>query len=126
MLWCHVCQVERRRGTGLPQFPYALPYQVDSAQSLQSVINDYTVFQELWDDACDAVTDSETQARIGGVKAAMDNFNYLFALVLGEHLLSHTDNLCCTLQSADLAACDAQGVADLTCQTLENMQRQCL
>ena len=87
-------------------------------RSLQSVIDNYRVFQELWDDTLEVATDFDTKSRLGGVKAAMNTFNFLFGLVLGERLLKHTDNLSQTLQDPDLAACEAQATAELTCETL--------
>ena len=60
------------------------------AASLQSVINNFAVLQELWDVALDVCTDSEARARIGGVKANMKTFDFVFGLVLGQRLLAHT------------------------------------
>jgi len=87
------------------------------ALSLQSVIDNFDVLQELWDEVLDASTDSEARARIGGVKANMKTFDFVFGLVLGQRLLAHTDNLK-TMQSPKITASEAQHVADLTCQTL--------
>ena len=87
-------------------------------RSLQSVIDNYRVFQELWDDTLEVATDFDTKSRLGGAKAAMNTFNFLFGLVLGERLLKHTDSLSQTLQDPDLAACEAQATAELTCETL--------
>ena len=39
------------------------------ADSLESVINNYTVFQQLWEEAKDIATDSEARTRITGVEA---------------------------------------------------------
>ena len=64
---------------------------------LQSVIDNFAVLQELWDLALDASTDSEARARIGGVKANMKTFDFVFGLVLGQRLLAHTDNLSKTM-----------------------------
>ena len=56
--------------------------------------------------------------RIGGVKANMKSFDFVFGLVLGQRLLVHTGNLDKTMQSPKLTASEAQHVANLTCQTL--------
>ena len=85
---------------------------------LQSVIDSYAVFQELWDEALDIVHDCDTHAQIDGVKASMKTFHYLFGLVLGQCLLRHADNLSKTLQSPTLTASEAQQIAELTCKTL--------
>ena len=92
------------------------------AVSLQSVIDNFAVLQELWDEALDVSTDSEARARIGGVKANMKTFDFVFGLVLGQRLLAHTDNLSKTMQSPKMTASEAQHVADLTCQTLLKMR----
>ena len=38
----------------------------------------------------------------------MEKFELLFGLVLGIHILKHTDNLSKTLQSPELTAADGQ------------------
>ena len=40
------------------------------AASMESVVENYAVFQALWEEAKDAVRDSETHARIGGVNCS--------------------------------------------------------
>ena len=92
------------------------------ASSLESVINNYAVFQALWEDAKDIVKDSETRARIIGVQATMTTFTYFFGLALGERILKHTDNLSKTLQNPSLTAFEGQEIAELTCQTLQNIR----
>ena len=92
------------------------------ASSLESVINNYAVFQALWEDAKDIVKDSETRARIIGVQATMTTFAYFFGLVLGERILKHTDNLSKTLQKPSLTAFEGQEIAELTCQTLQKIR----
>ena len=94
------------------------------AASLQSVIDNYEVFQEFWDEARDIASDSENRARITGVKAQMEKFEFLFSLCLGECILRHTDNLSKTLQSPSLSAADGQQLAQLTCNTLERLRNQ--
>ena len=92
------------------------------AASLQSVIDNYAVFKEVWEVAVDAVHDCEMRARIGGVNAAMGTFDFLFALFLGEMILRHADNLSKTLQSPTLTASDSKQLAELTCQTLQRLR----
>ena len=92
------------------------------AASLESVVINYTVLQQLWEEALNIATDSEARARIMGVQAQMDKFEYLFGLVLGECVLKHTDNLSKTLQSPSLSAAEGQRIAELTCKTLERIR----
>ena len=68
--------------------------------------------------ALDASTDSGARAKIGGVKANMKTFDFVFGLVLGQRLLAHTDNLSKIMQNPKMTASEAQHIADLTCQTL--------
>jgi len=53
-----------------------------------------------------------------GAKTSMKAFKFVFGLVLGQCLLSHTDNLSKTMQNPKMTASEAQRVAVLTCQTL--------
>lgn len=92
------------------------------ADSLASVIANYTVLQELWDDCMEFVNEAETRARIIGVSEQMRKFEYLFGVALGELLLKHSDNLSKTLQHKDLSAAQAQEVASLTIKTLQKMR----
>ena len=91
------------------------------ASSLESVLENYNVFQALWEEAREIAPDSETRTRIVGVQFKMSTFSYFFG-VLGECILKHTDNLSRTLQSPTLTASDAHHVANLTCQTLERIR----
>ena len=73
--------------------------KVDRAASLSSVLNNYAVFLELWEETRDIAKDSDVRARIIGVQATMTKFEYLFGVMLGECILSHTDNLSKTSKS---------------------------
>ena len=92
------------------------------AMSLQSVIDNYSVFQELWVEAMDMTKDSEARSRVCGVEAQMTKFEFLFGLLLVVCILHHTDNLSKTLQTPKLSASDGQHVAELTCKTLDKMR----
>ena len=91
------------------------------ADSMQSIIHNYSVLQSLWDQAADIVHDTETIARIRGVAAHMQSFEFFFGLVLGEILLRHTDNLSKTLQK-NYSASEGQRVADMTKRTLHGIR----
>ena len=92
------------------------------AASLESVLNNYAILQQLREEALNIATDSDARTRIMGVQAQMDSFEYLFGLVLGECILKHTDNLSKTLQSPSLNAAEGQCIAELTCKTLEHIR----
>ena len=89
------------------------------AVSIQRVIDNYSVFQELWGEAMDITRDSEAHSRMCGVEAQMTKFEFLFGVLLGVCILRHTDNLSKTLQTPKLSASDGQNVAELTCKTLD-------
>ena len=67
------------------------------AQSLESILKNYTVLQELWIDCEDYVKEVDARAQINGVSAQMKSFNFLYGVSLGELLLMHSDNLSKTL-----------------------------
>eukprot|EP00731_Ephydatia_muelleri_P003599 Em0001g3599a len=90
------------------------------AASLKSVIDNYTVLQELWDE-CDT-NDSDIRARILGVSAQMGTFNYLFGVMLGYEILRHTDNLSKALQQEALTASEGQELGKLAIECLQKMR----
>ena len=68
------------------------------ADSLFSIISNYSALLSTWDEAIEAVRDTESKARIRGVQAQTKMFDFLFGVSLGEMVLRHTDNLGKTLQ----------------------------
>ena len=65
------------------------------AASFQSVMDNYGVLQERWDEAVDV---AKVRTRIIGIQTTMTRFEYLFGTVLGECILNHADNLSKSLQ----------------------------
>ena len=90
---------------------------------MESIIKNYTVLRELWDQAADVVRDTETIARIRGVESQMQLFHFFFGLVLGEILLRHADNLSKTLQK-NCSASEGQRVAAMTKKTLQQIRSE--
>ena len=86
------------------------------ASSLGSII---TLIQAVWEEALDVAKDSETCARIIGVKHCMSTFEYLFGVLLGELILKYTDNLSKTLQ---LSASEDQVLAELIRRAIEGLR----
>ena len=84
------------------------------ADSMLSIIQNYTVLNELWDKACNVVGDTETIAHIRGAVAQMASFEFFLGLVLGEMLLRHTNNLSRTLQHDHVSAAEGQAIATMT------------
>ena len=62
------------------------------AETLNSILENYTALQLEWDESKKATHDSEMNARIGDVSAQMEKFNFLFGLELGKTLLKMADN----------------------------------
>ena len=54
------------------------------AESLRSILENYTTLQELWDTALETRLDAEVRSRITGVKAQMESFNYYFGISVAE------------------------------------------
>ena len=92
------------------------------ADSLKSVLDNYIVLQELWEEAEKTTKDSDITARVIGVASQMRNFEFFFGIYLGEMILRHSDNLSRTLQKKDLSAAEGQRVAGLVKATLQSMR----
>ncbi|WAR05842.1 ZMYM1-like protein, partial [Mya arenaria] len=61
------------------------------AECLKSVLDNYSVLQKLWDTTYETTKDTETRARIVGVKSQMAAFDFLYGVTLGYELLKHSD-----------------------------------
>ena len=92
------------------------------AESIHSILANYNVLQRTWEEAQQAVKDTETKARIQGVAAQMTTFNFFFGSMLGELVLKHTDNLSRTLQHVSMSAAEGQQIAAMTVATLNSMR----
>ena len=75
------------------------------AATLKSVVNNYEVLLEVWEEAQRGHLDGEMKACIVGVETLMRNFNFLFGVFLGELILRHSNNLSKTLQQKTLSSC---------------------
>ena len=92
------------------------------ADSLLSVIDNYTALQCTWEESLESRLDTEVKGRIIGVKAQMETFNFFFGVCLGECILRHAENLSKTLQSSSISAAGGQKVSGLTLKTLEGIR----
>jgi len=93
------------------------------ADSLFSIIENYSVLNNTWDEALEISKDTETKARIQGVQSQMIKFDFLFGVVLGEMILRHTDNLSKALQAKVISAAEGQKTADMVVQTLQKLRQ---
>ena len=90
------------------------------ASSLTSICENYKELKELWNWCLVEYEDREAKARIHGVQAQMQTFDYFFALRLDILLLRHGDNLSTSLRAKNLCAVEAQKTAKSTVNTLKN------
>ena len=94
------------------------------AKSLKSVEDNYAVLQELWSSVLDGSVDPDVRARVCGVKAQMESFNYYFGIRLGQLVLNHADNLSATLQRSSISASEGQHVAQLSVEAMEKLRNE--
>ncbi|XP_065886227.1 zinc finger MYM-type protein 1-like [Dysidea avara] len=94
------------------------------ADSLKSVLDNYSVLQELWEESEKLTKDSETTARIIGVASQMATFDFYFGVYISEMILRHSDNLSKALQKKDISAAEGQHVASLVKTTLQTMRSE--
>eukprot|EP00117_Sycon_ciliatum_P012838 scpid52838/ scgid13749/ Zinc finger MYM-type protein 1 len=93
-------------------------------KSLQSILDNYLVLQELWDEVLAGSVDPDVRARVIGVKAQMETFNFFFGISLARLVLAHGDNLSVSLQSSTMSAAEAQKIARLTVDTITKMRTE--
>ena len=89
------------------------------ANSLKSILDNYTVLLMLWDECLEEHLQSDIRARIIGVQAQM---NFLFGLSLCYLILKHSDNLSCALQGTKISAAEGQATASKTVKTIESLR----
>ena len=89
------------------------------AKSLRSVLNNYSILQQLW--VC-VVDCPDIRARVISVKALMESFDYFFGISTGELVLGHCDNFSATLQSSTISAAEGQHVATMMVSTLTKIR----
>ena len=81
----------------------------------------------LWEESLDFVKEAEIRSRILVVLSRTTSFDFLFGVLLGEHLLQHSvlqhsDNLSKGLQLSLLSAAEGQKVAAMMVNTLESLR----
>ena len=92
------------------------------AEAFKSILDNFSVILELWDESLQVVKDTEMKARIQGVSAHMKKFEFFFGVSLGLLILRHTDNLSRTVQKEDMSAAEGQEVVSLTLTTLKSIR----
>ena len=88
------------------------------ANSLNSIIDNYGVLQDLWEVAVMVVHGTEVIARVKGDESQMQTYDFFFGLVLGETLFRHSE-LC---KMKDFSAAEGQVIAGKTVVTLQSIR----
>ena len=60
------------------------------AEALKSMLDNYDIVLDLWDESLEIVKNIDMKARIQGVKSLM---RYLYGVWLGHLILKHSDDL---------------------------------
>ena len=92
------------------------------AEALKSIVDNFAVLQNLWEESLEYVKESEMHARIEGVSDRVMKFDFFFCVMLGQTVLSHSGNLSRTLQKGDIAASEGQDIG----QDIAEMTVRCL
>ena len=93
-------------------------------EALKSIVDNFEVLQNLWEESLEYVKESEIRARIGGVSDLMMKFDFFFGVMLGQTVLSRSarDNLSRTLQKGDISASEGQDIAKMTVRCLKTLR----
>ena len=92
------------------------------AEALKSIVDTFEVLQNLWEESLEYVKESEMRARIGGVSDRIMKFDFFFGVMLGQTVLSHSDNLSRILQKRDISASEGQDIAKMTVRCLKTLR----
>ena len=92
------------------------------ANSLLSILKNYSTLLSTWEVALEVARDTESKARIQGVSAQMNTFQFTFGTMLGEMVLHHTDNLSRSLQEKVCSATEGQIIAAMVVDTLQSLR----
>ena len=118
-------KLKSHRAPGTPGIRILCPTRwTVRAQSLKSIIGNYEVLLDLWDDCLDVVKQAELRSRIIGVQAQMSNFGFYWGINLGELLLRHVDNLSKTLQNPKVSVASGQEIASKTVENLQHIRNE--
>ena len=91
------------------------------ADSIKSILDNYSYLLELWDEAYEETKETEARACIKGGVAQMTTFELYFGASLAHLLLRHSDNLSHTLQHRGMSAAAGQHVAKSVVTTLQSL-----
>ena len=86
--------------------------------SLQSVVDNWKVLQEVWEECLATKLEPDIKGRVIGVQHQMATFDYFLGVNLAILLLKHSDNLSRTLRDPDMLVAECQSVTNLTTSTV--------
>ena len=90
------------------------------AESLRSVILNYSVIHSVLEEIIEEYRgNSEATSQARGIMVTMENFSFLFGVVIGEKLFSITDTLSKALQKKTMCAMEAKRLAAVTLASLK-------
>ena len=92
------------------------------ADAFDSILQNYSVLQDVWEESLEYVKDLDMRGRINGVLAYMNKFEFIFSIFLAEMLFRHCDNLSKALQKEKTSAAVGQSMAKSTVTTLKGLQ----
>ena len=117
-------RIKQGLAQGTPGFRVLCPTRwTVRAASLQSVLDNYKVLLEVWEESKESSLDSKIKARVIGVEAQMLTFDFLFGISLGAIILNHSDNLSKSLQQMTLSASEGQYLAKHTLEALKSIRQ---
>ena len=80
------------------------------AKSFQSVLENYSVLHQLWQCVPISSVDRDVRARVTGVQALTETFDYFFGVCIGKLVLGHADNLSAALQKSTISVAEGKSV----------------
>ena len=91
------------------------------ADSLESILNNYGILIDTFEECLEDATDSKVRATIGGIISNMKTFESYLGFQLAKNLLSKCDILSKALQNPKLSAAQGQNMAKNTIEALRAM-----
>ena len=79
---------------------------------MKSILDNWVVLQQVWDESLDGNLEPEIKGKIIGVKSQMNTFNCFYGVTILQLVLGHSDNLPKTLQKSSLTSCPGKEIAD--------------
>ena len=92
------------------------------ADSLDSILNNYLILIDTFEECLEEAQESKVRATIGGIIAGMNKFDSFIGFYMAKALLRKCDTLSKALQSPELSAAQGQNMAKATLADLKSMK----